>query len=122
MDITTDGGVGHLLLDRRCVMKLKLAFALFGIFAAAAPSFAHEGGKHIKGTVKTISAEKLTIETGSGTEAVALSPETSFLRNSVPATALDVRPGDRVVVHARKLQNGLEAVEVRAASVQRPKI
>lgn len=78
------------------------------------PAKAHEGGVDAKGTVKVVTAERITIETAQGEKSFALTPGTSFARGGSPARREDLRAGERVVVHAREQNGRLEAILVRA--------
>jgi len=81
---------------------------------AAPPAQAHEGGVDAKGTVQVVTAERITIETAQGEKSFELTPATSFARAGSPARREDLRPGERVVVHARERNGRLEAIQVRA--------
>jgi Cu/Ag efflux protein CusF len=69
------------------------------------PAFAHEGGKHFMGQVKSVDADSLTIVTkDKDTVTIKLLPTTKFLKSKQPASVQDLKTGERVVVHAK--QNG----------------
>lgn len=89
------------------------------VFVAASPALAHEGGVDAKGVVKALAADKLTVETAHGDRTFALTPDTEFVRGGKPAKRGDLVVGERVVVHARAGQGGLEAVQVRAGPAKR---
>jgi hypothetical protein len=80
---------------------------------AASSAWAHGGGMHAKGTLKSISADRIVLQTAEGEKAFKLSPGTQFLNGSSPATAADLHPGDRAVVHARGAEGTPEATQVR---------
>lgn len=86
----------------------------------AGPVLAHEGGVHAKGTVRAITASRIDVQTANGEKSFALTPSTEFVRGHVPAKATDIKPGDRVVVHARMADGALEAVQVRAGAEKAP--
>src|SRR3954469_23788268 len=88
--------------------SLLLALCAFG----PSPLLAHEGGHDVRGTVISVGSDDLTIKTGHGEEKFALTPETEFVKDGGPATAKDVRPADRAVVHSRKKGGRMEAVKV----------
>lgn len=94
----------------RTTMLVSAAAALLVASAAAA----HEGGGDARGVIKALTAERLTVETAKGEKSFALTPETSYARGSAPARREDLRPGERVVVHACERGDRLEAIEVRA--------
>ena len=68
------------------------------------------------GTVKTISANSVTVETAAQepkTITVALLPSTKFVKSGADASLKDLKVGDRVVVEAKENKdNKLEAVSV----------
>jgi Domain of unknown function (DUF5666) len=86
----------------------------------AGPVLAHEGGVDAKGTVKAITADRIDVQTGHGEKSFALTPSTEFVKGRAPAKASDIRPGDRVVVHARMADGALKAILVRAGAEKAP--
>ncbi len=75
---------------------------------------AHGGMIHVMGTVTTITETSITVETADKKSVeVQLTGETTFLNGSAPATRKDVKVGDRVVIHAAKVKEALQAHEVR---------
>src|SRR5207248_9951456 len=80
--------------------------------AVASPLRAHEGGHDVRGTVTSVGSEELTIKTSHGEEKFALTSETEFVKDGAPATARDLKPADRAVVHSKKKAGRLEAVKV----------
>jgi hypothetical protein len=89
-----------------------LAFAL--VFAMA--SFAHEGNKHVMGTVTAISANSITVQSAdkeAKTTTVSVIPSTMFMKSGAHASLKDLKVGDRVVVEAKENKDDeLEAVSV----------
>jgi hypothetical protein len=79
---------------------------------AAHPLAAHEGGHDVRGTVSSVGPGELTVKTSHGEEKFALTPETEFVQDGAPASAGDLKPADRAVVHSRKKGGRLEAVKV----------
>ena len=94
-----------------------LATAVVALLAAP-PAKAHEGGVDAKGTVQVVTPERITIETAQGEKSFELTPGTSFARAGSPARREDLRVGERVVVHARERNGGLEAIQVRAGQAK----
>ncbi len=88
---------------------------LLPAFALTAALFAHGGGEHITGTVKAITADSITVESATHQmTTVALTPKTEAMKSGKKAAVTDLKPGDRVVVHAMKNQAGkLEAEELQ---------
>jgi uncharacterized protein YabE (DUF348 family) len=80
---------------------LSLAVAV-AMLLVPASIFAHGGHAHVLGTVASISASTIVVTTSAGTKRVGLAEATKYYRStdeSHPATAADVKPGMRVVVH-----------------------
>jgi hypothetical protein len=98
-------------------MKLLWTLLLISIFAA--PLGAHEGGHDSRGVVVSIGEKELTVKTSHGEEKFVLTPETQFVKNGSPATAQDLAPSNRVVVHATKNGKRLEAVKVQFKSAKK---
>jgi len=80
--------------------------------ALAGPLAAHEGGHDVRGTVSSVGADQLTVKTSQGEEKFILTAETEFVKDGAPATAKDLKPADRAVVHSKKKAGRLEAVKV----------
>ena len=93
---------------RNAFASLLLAFCALGASALVA----HEGGHDVRGTVTSIGPEELTVKTSHGEEKFALTSETEFVKDGAPATAKDLKPADRAVVHSKKKAGRLEAVKV----------
>ena len=84
-----------------------LAFLFVGL------ALAH-GGNDLMGVVKSISDKSLTIAGEKGkTTAVGIIPSTKFVKSGEPASAKDLKVGDRVVVVVGMAAGGQVAVEVR---------
>ena len=85
------------------------ALALLGSSAA----LAHRGGQHVMGTVKSVDDKSLTV-TSKGTEVtIQLDDSTKFEKGGAAASSKDLSPGDRVVVHAKRVDAGLKADVVK---------
>lgn len=81
------------------------ALTLTLVILCTSALFAHEGGKHFRGQVKSIDADSLTIVTTTKeTVTLKLLPATKFVKSGQPASAQDLKAGELVVVHAK--QNG----------------
>jgi hypothetical protein len=103
---------------RSAPASLLVVLSAFG----ASPLLAHEGGHDVRGTVISVGADELTVKTSHGEEKFALTSETEFVQEGTPATAKDLRPADRAVVHSRKKSGRMEAVKVefRRSATSRP--
>jgi hypothetical protein len=90
-------------------IMLLLGLAIF----LANVAFAHEGGKHFMGHVKSVDAASLTIvTTAKDTVTLKLLPTTKFLKSKQPASVQDLKTGEAVVVHAKQNGESWEAEEV----------
>ena len=94
------------------VRAMLLACAL--LFAMA--SFAHNGNEHVMGTVVSISANSITVQSAgkeTKTTTVSVIPSTMFVKSGVHVSLKDLKVGDRVVVEAKENKNDkVEAVSV----------
>ena len=100
---------------------MKIASILLAFALGSAPVTAHEGGQHSRGVVTSVDPQQLTIKTSHGEEKFVLTSETEFVKGGSPATVQDVKPSDRVVVHAKKNAGRVEAVKVQFKSASAPK-
>jgi len=94
-------------------MKQRMLTALLSL-AFAAALLAHAGAEHITGFVKAITPQSLTVETTKHEMVtVVLTPKTDGMKSSVRFNVQELKPGERVVIHAKKNAAGaLEAIEV----------
>lgn len=71
-------------------------------------AFAHgKDGVHVMGTVKEVKQDTLVLETTDKKQVdVMTDPSTRYEKSGVAATASDLKPGERVVVHGMKMSNG----------------
>ena len=92
---------------KRTVAVLTLLFALSLV------AFAHGKDKHVMGTVTSISATSITVETtAKKSVTVDVSDRTRFEKSGAAATLKDLKVGDKVVIHADVLGDKLVANEV----------
>jgi hypothetical protein len=94
-------------------MKQRIITALFSL-AFATTLLAHLGAEHITGFVKTVDRQSLTVETTKHeTVTVLLTTKTQGMKSAVAFNIQELKPGERVVIHAKKNAAGaLEAIEV----------
>ena len=93
-------------------MKHLVAAALIFVFAVGI-ALAHGNEQQIMGKVMNISGDSITVETvKKETKTVKFTSETKFIKSGSPASAKGLKVGDRVVIHAEKKGNKLEAHEV----------
>jgi len=83
----------------------------------AGAAFAHGGLEHVKGTITKISDAALTINTTDGkTVEVAVNAKTTYSRDGKVIRMLELKAGDRVVIHAEKTDGKLIAHTVEAGT------
>ena len=87
------------------VVTLLLVFSVVGL--------AHEKGRHVMGTVTSISDTSITVETtAKKSVTVEVNDKTKFEKSGAPATLKDLKVGDKVVIHAGVSGDKLVANEV----------
>jgi hypothetical protein len=81
-----------------------------GLALYALAIFAHGGLEHVKGTIAKVSDTVVTVAKPDGkTVEVAVNAKTTFSRAGQAIKIRDLKPGERVVIHAEKSANGLIA-------------
>lgn len=89
------------------------------LFAAAA--LAHGGEEHLMGTVTKVSDQSITIETkDKKTVEVGTAASTKCMKGEATAELKDIKVGDRVVIHAKKVGGKLVASEVHIGAPGAP--
>ncbi|MGI4757939.1 MAG: DUF5666 domain-containing protein [Janthinobacterium lividum] len=92
---------------------MKRLLILLLLLAASSLAYAHNGMEHVMGTVAKVSSSSLDVKTVAGTTRTVLVNEaTKWMKGSEAITVHDVKPGDRVVVHAKPVDGKLIAAEV----------
>lgn len=95
-------------MNRR-VLIVTVLFAVASVFAHA-----HEGMIHVMGTVTALTDKSVTVQTSDKKSVeVALTSTTTYVKGTQPAAWKDLKPGYRVVIHAVKVKDVLQAHEVR---------
>lgn len=75
---------------------------------------AHGGMIHVMGTVTGVSENSITVETTDKKSLeIQLTDTTTFMNGSRPGNRKELKVGDRVVIHAVKVKDSLQAHEVR---------
>jgi Cu/Ag efflux protein CusF len=94
-------------------MKRLLALLLaIGLFTSVA--FAHNGMEHIMGTVASITDASIVVKTSDGkSQTIVLNSETKYAKTDTVIALKDIKVGDHVVVHAKKKEGQVIAVEVK---------
>lgn len=92
----------------------RIVLVVFAMVIATATAWAHNGMIHVIGTVTSVTQTGISVKGSDGkTQAVVLAATTKFLRGETGITAKDIKPGDRVVIHATKKGDQLVAAEVK---------
>jgi hypothetical protein len=95
----------------------KLSLAIASILLAASFAFAHGNERHVIGTVSKVTESSITVTTTDGKSVeVTLTPQTTFAKEGKAITAKEIKEGDRVVIHAKKNGEKLEATTVQIGS------
>lgn len=87
-------------------MKIRLHVGV-AILLMSTLALAHGDYRHIMGTVTRISQNSITVQTTANESVeVATSPDTKFSKADVAVEARELKVGDRVVIHAKKTNDG----------------
>lgn len=94
-------------------MRAKLMTGLL-VLASTGALWAHGGAEHVIGYARTVTPDSVTVETTKHEMVtVLMRPTTEVKKSNLKAHIQDLKPGDRVVIHAEKNKDGkLEAEEV----------
>ncbi len=101
--------------------EMKRAFVLVVLLCTAflTSAVAHEHGKHLLGTVDSISASEIVIKAAAGTKTTAaITPQTKFVRGTQAISAGEIKQGEKAIVHAKSAEsgNGLVAEEIHVGA------
>jgi Domain of unknown function (DUF5666) len=89
------------------------------ILLVASFAFAHGDEQHVMGTVSNVTDSTITVTTTDGKSVdVALTPQTKFAKDGKTIMAKEIKEGDRVVIHAKKNGEKLEAASVRVGGAK----
>jgi hypothetical protein len=95
-------------MNRRTLI-VALLLGTISLFA-----YAHGDMIHVMGTVTALTEKSVTVQTTDKKSIeVALTPTTSYEKGKQPAAWKDLKIGDRVVIHAVKVKDALQAHSVR---------
>jgi len=95
-------------MNRRVLIAASL-FATLSLFVHA-----HEGMIHVMGTVTALTEKSVTVETtDKKTVEVGLTATTTYEKDNQPAAWKDLKIGNRVVIHAVKVNDALQAHDVK---------
>ena len=96
----------------------RLAILILAIVTLVGTAYAHNGMKHIVGTVTAISPTAITVKTTDGKiQTVGLTDSTKYMKGNSAGTLKDLKVGDHVVIHATKKGDTLLAAEVRVGKM-----
>jgi hypothetical protein len=94
---------------------------LVSIALLASAAFPHGNEQHVIGTVTKISQDSVTVQTVDKTPVeVKIVSDTIFTKNNSPMEFKDLRVGDRVVIHAKKVGDQLQAHTVQIGVTKTP--
>ena len=100
----------------RC-LTIVLGCLMLGCLMLTPVVRAHGNEEHVMGTVKSISAATITVETADKkTVEVVVTDKTKFVKSGQAATLQLLAVGDRVVIHAGRSDNKLLAHTVAFGS------
>ena len=95
--------------------------ALLSLLVATGAMAHGADGVHLMGVVKGIETKSLSLETkDKKAVTVHLDEKTLYEKGGSPATAQELQPGERVVVHAKKESGGLRAELVKFGKSSKP--
>lgn len=98
-------------------MMKKATILLAALCLSVGMALAHGNEKHVMGKVTQISATEVTVQSTSGElQTVKIVGTTQFVKGGAAAALADLKVGDKVVIHAKPVNGGLEASEVRFGS------
>jgi len=99
-------------------MNRRTLIAALLISTVSLIAYAHGGMIHVMGTVTALTDKTVTVSTTDKKSIEVLLTETTTYENGAkPATRKDLKVGDRVVIHAVKVKDALEAHDVRFSEV-----
>lgn len=96
-------------------MKRMVRICAFALLSGAAIAFAHGNMDHVIGTVTAINGNVVTVQRDNLSTEVVLTPTTTWEMAGQPGKQNELKVGDRVVIHAVKVNGKETAHEVRYA-------
>jgi hypothetical protein len=103
-------------MEETDIMKKFLIIAVLAVSLWSPPVHAHEGEPHVMGTVATVDANHIVVQTGEGkTLSISVDTNTKFRQGDKAAAATGLKVGDRVVVEVSHKGDTLTASEIRFA-------
>jgi len=99
-------------------MKRSL-IAIWMLLLLVVSASAHGDEQHVMGTVTKVDGLNITVKTHDGSlKTVMVTDETKYLKSGSTAKLEDVKVGDRVVIHAKKMDDMLHATEVKIGGAE----
>jgi ribosomal protein S1 len=101
-------------------MTMKRTILLFAMVVfAVGVAFAHGKGEHVMGTVTAMTKDSITVQTAAkDAVTVYTMAETKYEKSGTAASMSDLKVGNRVVIHAAKMNDKLMATEVRFSALR----
>ena len=94
-------------------MKRRPMIAALLLVTISLLAHAHGGMIHVMGTATALTEKSMTVKTtDQKIVQIALTESTTYESGSKPSTRRDLKVGDRVVIHAVKINDTLQAHEV----------
>jgi hypothetical protein len=101
-------------------MRWMMTFVILIAVLVATPAAGHEKGDRAMGVVESVTAERIVVETADGHPvAFTITKDTRFFRGDEPVRLEDVKAGQRAVVHGKRLDEELQAVQVKVGASAR---
>lgn len=95
-------------------MNRRVTIVMLVFACASLIAYAHEGMIHVMGTVTALTENSVTVVTSENKSIVVVLVETTtYEKGTQPAVRKDLKIGDRVVIHAVKVKDALNAQNIR---------
>lgn len=95
-------------------MKHRTLIAALLLVTVSLLAHAHGGMVHVMGTATALTEKSVTVQTtDQKIVQIALTESTTYQSGSQPSARRDLQVGDRVVIHAVRTDDSLQAHEVR---------
>ncbi|MCU1299667.1 MAG: hypothetical protein JWO91_3945 [Acidobacteriaceae bacterium] len=100
---------------------MKQIILLLAMIAFATGStFAHGNEQHVMGTVTAMTSDSITVRTQAKEPVTVYTmPDTRYEKSGAAASMKDLKLGERVVIHAAKMNDKLMATHVRFGATAR---
>src|SRR5258708_39710718 len=100
-------------------MKRMVAVSI-AVLCVALVTWAHGNEKHVMGTVTAVTDDSITVQTKTKDPVTVYTrPDTKYEKSGAAPSIKDLKVGDRVVIHAAKMNDKLMATEVRFGATTR---